>query len=294
MAEVDEQKQTKQCFVIAPIGKDESETRRRSDMLLDHVFIPALVPIGYEVVRADKISEPGSITIQVLNRILEADLVIADLTDHNPNVFYELAVRHALNKGVIHVICSGQTIPFDIADLRTIHVVLDIPGAAKAITEITAQAKQLESGEVGKTPISLANILSRSDAEKSDEGILMREMLDRMTELGASMRDLNEFQRHSQKLIERKVDTVARSMRRNLETDSTRESEMRIKVRAKDLNSTLDGLPAPVRERFLKLSPIQKDIVAEVFESELVVNPDRRFIDSLEKSIAVAELFGPK
>ena len=48
--------------------------------------------IGYEAVRADEIAEPGSITSQIMQRIFDDDLVVADLTDHNPNVFYELSV----------------------------------------------------------------------------------------------------------------------------------------------------------------------------------------------------------
>jgi len=50
----------------------------------------------------------------------KSDLVIADLTYHNPNVFYELAVRHLNKKPVIHLIKKGEKIPFDINDRRTI------------------------------------------------------------------------------------------------------------------------------------------------------------------------------
>ena len=112
----------KTCFVISPIGSADSETRERSDKALKHVFKAALEPRGYQVIRADEISVPGSITLQVLEKVLESDLVIADLTEHNPNVFYELAVRHASEKPVIHVIDATETIPFDIADLRAIRL----------------------------------------------------------------------------------------------------------------------------------------------------------------------------
>lgn len=66
---------------------------------------------------------PGlaSLHLKSFNQYLvEARLVIADLTDHNPNVFYELAVRHAMKKPVVQLIQSGQRIPFDIAQMRTI------------------------------------------------------------------------------------------------------------------------------------------------------------------------------
>ena len=54
----------------------------------------------YEVIRSDQISEPGDITSQIIQHLFDDEIVVADLTDHNPNVFYELAVRHMLGKPV--------------------------------------------------------------------------------------------------------------------------------------------------------------------------------------------------
>ena len=50
----------------------------------------------------------------------DADLVVADLTDHNPNVFYELAIRHALQLPLVQLIDSAQDLPFDIKAMRTV------------------------------------------------------------------------------------------------------------------------------------------------------------------------------
>src|SRR5215472_13179804 len=91
------------CFVIAPIGPKDSDIRKRSDQVLKHIFKKALAE-KFEVIRGDNIDEPGMITLQVLRAVQESDLVIADLTGHNPNVLYELAVRHAMEKPIIHVI----------------------------------------------------------------------------------------------------------------------------------------------------------------------------------------------
>jgi hypothetical protein len=170
------------CFVISPIGNDASEQRKRSDLVLKHIYKAALEPLGYTVVRADEISEPGSITLQVIERILSSDLVIADLTDHNPNVFYELAVRHASEKPVIHVIATGQKIPFDIADMRTISVETDLEGADRSRNEIAAQAKQIQAGHAGQTPVRLAGVLKHLESSKSEEKIILRQILDVVTE----------------------------------------------------------------------------------------------------------------
>jgi hypothetical protein len=95
----------KTCFVIAPIGEDGSETRKRSDQILDHIIKPAVTECGYTAVRADKIEKPGVITSQVIQHVVEDDLIVADLTERNPNVFYELAVRHATRRQGEPLVC---------------------------------------------------------------------------------------------------------------------------------------------------------------------------------------------
>ncbi len=60
------------------------------------------------------------ITEQVINAAIDADLVIADLTGHDPNVFYELAIRHMEEKPVIHMLPTTEAPPFDIYDYRFI------------------------------------------------------------------------------------------------------------------------------------------------------------------------------
>lgn len=124
----------KKCFVIAPIGEEKSETRKRSDQVLRHIISPAAEKCGYDTVRADEIDRPGIITSQVIQRVVDDDLVVADLTDSNPNVFYELAIRHALGKPLVQIIKKGENIPFDVAGTRTIsvdHKDLDNAEAAK-------------------------------------------------------------------------------------------------------------------------------------------------------------------
>jgi hypothetical protein len=58
------------------------------------------------------------------------------MTGHNPNVFYELAVRHGANKPVVHMIAKGENIPFDVAANRAIYYTLDLEGADIARTTL--------------------------------------------------------------------------------------------------------------------------------------------------------------
>jgi hypothetical protein len=82
------------CFYISPIGEEGSEHRQHADLFLASIVEPTLEEFGLSVVRADKIGKPGMITAQIIEHVLKAKLVIADLSYHNPNVFYELCLRH--------------------------------------------------------------------------------------------------------------------------------------------------------------------------------------------------------
>ncbi len=155
-----ESQDSKTCFVIAPIGDEGSVTRKRSDQVFDYIIDKVVPNFGYKATRADRISEPGIITSQIIQRLVEADLVIADMTDKNPNVFYELAVRHAFRKPAILLIDADQTIPFDVSSMRTIKVdVHDLGSVERCKDEIASQIRNFESHDPDteiETPISAA------------------------------------------------------------------------------------------------------------------------------------------
>jgi hypothetical protein len=109
------------CFVIAPIGEDGSEVRPRSNRVFTYVIEPAARECGYKAVRADKISKPGIITTQVIEQVINAPMAVADLTGHNANAFYELAIRHMVKGPLVQMITKGEKIPFDLAASRVLH-----------------------------------------------------------------------------------------------------------------------------------------------------------------------------
>jgi nucleoside 2-deoxyribosyltransferase len=98
----------------------------------------------FKAVRADFITKTGSINKSVIQHIYNADLVIADLTDLNPNVFYELGVRHALRNGTILVALEGTKLPFDVGDLRAIFYKDRVGAERKAVPQIQSLIRTLE------------------------------------------------------------------------------------------------------------------------------------------------------
>jgi hypothetical protein len=110
----------KSCFVISPISLPGTEIREHADDVFDFIIKPAVEKAGYTPLRADHEARPGTITEQMYDHILGDDLLIAVLTGHNPNVFYEVAVAEAAARPLILLIAEGQAIPFDISSRRVL------------------------------------------------------------------------------------------------------------------------------------------------------------------------------
>ena len=146
------------CFVISPIGAEGSAVRKRSDDVFTHVLEPVATACGYKAIRADKIAKPGIITNQVIQQLLDAPLVVADLTDHNANVYYELAIRHAIRKQLVEIIKKGQVAPFDVAATRLVQMDdPDLNNVAALREQVTAAIKAAEVTPTdADNPITLA------------------------------------------------------------------------------------------------------------------------------------------
>lgn len=106
---------------ICPISKPNTEIRKRADEIMNRVLNPIALEVGYSVIRADLLT--GDIILEdIIKMIMNAEIVVADLTDFNPNVMYELGVRQAIKGKSICIIKDENldNLPFDIVQLRTI------------------------------------------------------------------------------------------------------------------------------------------------------------------------------
>lgn len=99
------------CFVLMPF----TEAMRP---VYDSAILPAATHLGLECHRADEIFRPGGIMTQVWQSLMEARVVIADLTEMNPNVFYELGLAHTIGHDVIMITQDMKFVPFDLRHMR--------------------------------------------------------------------------------------------------------------------------------------------------------------------------------
>ena len=144
-----------ECFFIAPIGDDGSSERERSNDVLEFIVGAAAQELGLTAVRGDQIAEPGQITLQIIDHILGARVAVADLTGLNPNVFYELAVRHAARLPVALIAEKGCNLPFDIAQMRTIFFErTNMRSVADCKKEIVTQLEQALHGGAVNSPVA--------------------------------------------------------------------------------------------------------------------------------------------
>lgn len=179
----------KKVFLIGPIGGADTEIRAAADQLKKHIVEPGLVQAfgadGYELERADGIGEPGRISIQVLQRIVNADHTVIDLTGLNPNVMYEMGVRQALRKPYVVIRPTDQQLPFDINDIRAVGYELTLDGAKVAIEELAKHLKSADTKERSPIDDLLFGIVPEQDTGSQSEvqSRLTSKLLDEITEI---------------------------------------------------------------------------------------------------------------
>lgn len=145
------------CFLIGPYGAENSKERLWSDFVLKEIVRPAC---GEQFHAQRTIDDPGldpsgTINAHILEALDAADIVCADLTDHNANAFYELGVRYARDKPFI-LLCRRDTkLPFDVQAYPTLIVhatyvpdenmyAINAEAKATAIRTLSERIKSLE------------------------------------------------------------------------------------------------------------------------------------------------------
>ncbi len=192
---VPEKTKEKTCFVITPIGNETDPIRRHVDGIIDAAIIPVLEEFNFEPRIPHRLSMPGSINKQIIQEIHDCDLVIANLTDKNPNVMYELALRHCLGTPAIMIAEKGTELPFDINNQRTTFYVNDAQGVMALQIDLRKVIKEITDNSTYKSPIvsvlgdiNMEKQLIEKEKENGDSSAVLGLILSRLDRIENDVR----------------------------------------------------------------------------------------------------------
>ena len=141
----------KVCFIISAIGESGTPTRERADKVYKYLIAPVCEDLGYKPIRVDHVNAVDNINETIINYLKTAHMVIADMTEHNPNAFYELGFRQALELPLVPIIESGGKLPFDVMMTRTTFYDTDVSKIEESKVDLKSK---MQSFENFKMPIS--------------------------------------------------------------------------------------------------------------------------------------------
>ncbi len=188
------------CFVIMPFGNpnvDPEKTKR-----LNHIYdeeikptvesfhMPSAPDLTLRCERADRDARSGEIIMHIIEQLFAADVVVADLSGRNANVFYELGVRHALGKSTILTADNLEDIPFDLRGMRAIHYRYSPEGLASFRRELKeALSAVVIRPECGDNPVSRFLLNREIDRIKAKEAPATYDAVRQLIDEIQSLRD---------------------------------------------------------------------------------------------------------
>lgn len=158
-----------------PFGQAGTEDHIRNLKIYQQLIKPVLQECGFKSIRADELEHFGNITRDIIELLYESELVIADLSGKNANVFYELGVRHALLRyGTVPIIRKGETLPFDIANYRAIFYSTELDGPEEFRGELLKRIKAFDSDPKRKSDNPVHDIIGDKLLKPDRQGMVSR------------------------------------------------------------------------------------------------------------------------
>jgi len=193
----------KKCFVIMPFGKRGTPEHNHNKKIYELMIKPVVKACGYEPIRSDELLHPGSITRDIIQLLYHADLVIADLSGKNANVFYELGVRHTLFRcGTIPIVREGEELPFDIKDYRAIYYFCELDGPDEFKKELELRIKAFETMPKHQPDNPVYDVLKDSlQFTNPAEYVPKKSFEEKQREVVALTRQLDALQEQNKQLL---------------------------------------------------------------------------------------------
>ena len=198
---------TKHCFVIMPFSATEKHSENYWDNFFERFIKPSIESLGYSCRRSK--AGPSNIIKDVIHELLNADIVIAVLTDYNANVWYELGIRHALKVGTIMIIEEGQKLPFDINQYGVIIYHDSILGASEFLNDLKIFIEKIENKKSVDNPVQEFISKENSNVEYQrridDLETMYKSKLDKIVQLLQDLQNGNDRKEKTRSPISRKV-----------------------------------------------------------------------------------------
>lgn len=171
-----------QCYVMMPYGGGDPSKKSFFEGVFSSIIVSAARNAGFadsEIIREDHKGEAGSVSGNIVYHLAKSDVLIADLTGQNPNVFYELGVAHVFHKSATVLICQKDApIPFDVQGLNVVLYSTDITEVADSVTRITnaivSRLKGTSSADntihekIPQLPVSLMDHIESDGGEQEE------------------------------------------------------------------------------------------------------------------------------
>lgn len=149
---------SKKCLIISTIYEEGTTERDSFDDKIRYMIKPVLRELGYETILADERYIVGMISAKTIKEIINADMMIVDISDNNPNIFYQIAIRNSLNRPLIILKQPTQGPLYDIDESR----ILSIDGSSprlwhETITKLKIQILNAEKNKAASSYSILAD-----------------------------------------------------------------------------------------------------------------------------------------
>ena len=172
----------KVCFIISAIGESGTPTRERADKVYKYLIAPVCEDLGYKPIRVDHVNAVDNINETIINYLKTAHMVIADMTEHNPNAFYELGFRQALELPLVPIIESGGKLPFDVMMTRTTFYDTDVSKIEESKVDLKSKMQSFENFKMPLSRLDKTTTLESIDKklnQKLDKILSLLERSDR-------------------------------------------------------------------------------------------------------------------